>query len=210
MVEYYSILNWDKFIKNSHPLLKDWYEKELKFMKNLSGEILEIGCGTGRALKVLAEKCNKIIGIDNEQIMVDIAKKNVSKINKVQIFKQDVKSLKFSKNSFDFVICLGNTFGTFRRNKIPALFEMKRVCKKSGQIIISVYNEKALKPRLESYGKDELTQVKITKTGTVYSQEGLSSEQFTKNKLKKIFKKVGLKYKIIDLSQISYLCICKK
>ena len=210
MTEYYSILNWDKFIETAHPLLKEWHNKEVGFIKNLSGDVLEIGCGTGRVLKVLAENCNRVVGIDKEQVMVDTAKNNSKNLSSVEIYKQDAKNLKFSDNSFDNVICIGNTFGNLGKNKIPVLLEMKRVCKNSGQIIIGVYNEKALKPRLESYEKDELTHVKITKSGTVYSKEGLFSEQFTKNKLKNIFNKVGLKFEIVELNSISYLCICKK
>ncbi len=211
MKEHYSILNWNKFVKNSHPLLKEWYKKELEFLKNfVFGDVLDIGCGTGRALKVLAKRCNRVVGIDREQIMADASKKATRHLKNVEIYKQNAKKLKFPDDSFDFIICMANTFGNLGRNKVPALREMKRVCKNSGQIIISVYNEKALKPRLESYKKDNLTHVKVTKTGTVYSKEGLFSEQFTKNKLKKIFGKVRLKYEIIELNSISYLCICKK
>jgi len=29
MAEYYRIIDWDKFRKDAHPLLKEWFRKEL-------------------------------------------------------------------------------------------------------------------------------------------------------------------------------------
>ena len=89
---------------------------------------------------------------------------------------------------------------------------MRRVCKpydrrnSSGQVIISVYNKKALKPRLESYRVDELTQSKVTRQETVYTTQGLFSEQFTFEKLARSLEKgFGKDYFAInDLTSISY------
>jgi len=208
MVSYYILLNWDRFVERCSPLLKEYYNKELDFVTKLSGDVLEVGCGTGRILTILAKKCRRIVGIDKEKVMVDISKDKLKKSRNVEIYKQNAKRLKFPDNCFDFVLCMANIFGNLGRDKLSVLKEMKRVCKSSGKIIISVYNEKALKPRLDSYANDGLTHIKVTKQGTVYTKEGLFSEQFTKKKLISLFKRLRLNYKIISLNQISYLCIC--
>lgn len=70
----YSILNWDKFTENMHPLLKEWLNKELKILKSLSNDILESGYGTSRVLKILAKSSNKVVGIDKKGGMVKTAK----------------------------------------------------------------------------------------------------------------------------------------
>jgi ubiquinone/menaquinone biosynthesis C-methylase UbiE len=88
----------------------------------------------------------------------------------------------FNDNTFDYVICLGNTFGNFGKDKYKILKEMKRVAKKNGKIIISVYSEKALPERIEGY-KKVVKIKKITKEGTVYTKDGLISEQFSKRKI---------------------------
>lgn len=208
MVSYYTFLDWDRFVERCSPLLKEYYNKELDFVKNLSGDVLEIGCGTGRILTILAKKCRRVVGIDKEKVMADISKNKLKKRRNVEICKQNAKRLKFPDNSFDFVLCMASTFGNLGRDKLPVLKEMKRVCKLNGKVIISVYNERALKPRLDSYANDELIHVKVTKQGTVYTKEGLFSEQFTKKKLISLFKRLKLKYKIISLNKISYLCTC--
>jgi len=182
----------------------------ISYIRGLSGAVLDVGCGTGRALKVLAKDCKRVVAIDKEQGMVNLAKKKSKNLKNVEVYRQNAKKMKFKNNSFDAIVCIGNTFGNITKDKKAVLLEMKRVCKKKGKIIISVYNEKALKSRLESYKKDWLTQYKVTKTGAVYSKEGLISEQFTKKKLNKLFQKAKLKCKIIDFNPISYLCVCKK
>jgi ubiquinone/menaquinone biosynthesis C-methylase UbiE len=87
----------------------------------------------------------------------------------------------FEDNIFDYVLCLGNTFGNFGKNKYKILREMKRVTKNNGKIILSVYSEKALPERIKGYKKVGV-------------------------KIKKIFKKAGLNAKIIELNPISYIC----
>jgi cyclopropane fatty-acyl-phospholipid synthase-like methyltransferase len=73
----YNDLDWDSFVETAPPLLCEIFEKEEDFLKTLSGNVLEIGCGTGRGLIVLAEKCNRIVGIDKEHVMVDASKKKI-------------------------------------------------------------------------------------------------------------------------------------
>ncbi|MBU1121025.1 class I SAM-dependent methyltransferase [Candidatus Micrarchaeota archaeon] len=208
--EYFTKFDWDTFIKKAHPLLKEFYNKELEYIGKISGDALEIGCGTGRVLKVLAKNCKKVVGVDESQFMGDKAKRITKHFKNVEIYKQNAKKMKFKDCTFDAILCLANTFGNQGKDKEKALREMKRVSKKGGKIIISVFNEKALGPRLESYKNAKLKSIKITRTGTVYSGSKFFSEQFTKNKLEKLFQKNKLKCKIVDFTPISYLCICKK
>jgi ubiquinone/menaquinone biosynthesis C-methylase UbiE len=105
---------------------------------------------------------------------------------------------------------LGNTFGNFGKNKYKILREMKRVAKNNGKIILSVYSEKALPERIKGYKKVGVKIKKITKEGTVYTKEGFILEQFSKRKIKEIFKKAGLNAKITELNQISYICKATK
>ena len=104
---------------------------------------------------------------------------------------------------------MGNTFGDFGKDKFKILKEMKRVTKKGGKIIISVYSEKALPVRLKEY-KRVGVEIKTIKDGLIITIEGIVTEQFSKRELKIIFNKVGLKPLITKLSSISYLCEATK
>lgn len=208
---FYNDLDWDSFVETAPPLLCEIFEKEEDFLKTLSGNVLEIGCGTGRGLIVLAEKCNRVVGIDKEQVMVDASKKKNKKFKNVEIYKREASNLLFPDNTFDSIVCIGNTFGNFEDNKVSILLEMKRVCKKNGLIMICVYNEKALDLRVNYYtlNNDKLCISKVNEEGTVFFKEGVVSEQFSKDKLKKIFSEANLNCEIIELNSISYMCICK-
>jgi 2-polyprenyl-6-hydroxyphenyl methylase/3-demethylubiquinone-9 3-methyltransferase len=179
-----------------------WLQKNIK----RGSIILDVGCGWGRDLKVLAKIVKKGIGIDNDPKIIKEAKKNLAKFKNIEVFLENAKEMHFEDNTFDYVICLGNTFGNFGRDKFKILKKMKRVAKKNGKIIVSVYSEKALPLRMEGYRKVVLKIKKITKEGTVYTKEGFISEQFSKRKIKEIFKKAGLNAKIIELNPISYIC----
>ena len=83
--------------------------------------------------------------------------------------------------------------------------EMKRVLKKSGKIIISVFSEDAFEERVKVY-KASGAKIKEIKDGTVIFDESLDdniSEQFTKKQLEDIFSKANLH--IEDINTIAFI-----
>jgi ubiquinone/menaquinone biosynthesis C-methylase UbiE len=137
--------------------------------------------------------------------MIQKSKQNLSNFKNVKLFLQDAKKLDFDDNSFDYVICMTNTFGDFPDIKTDVLDEMKRVCKNDGKIIISVYSEKSLEIRKSDYEKVGLHITKID-DGIIHTKEGLISEQFTKPQLENLFNSTDLKVEITELNPISYIC----
>ena len=200
---------WKKFSKMFPFLISDWIKREAIYLqKNIKKRslVFDVGCGWGKDLKAIAKIVKKGIGIDNNPEIVKTARRDLAKFKNIEVFCEDAKKMRFDNNVFDYVLCLGNTFGNFGRDKYKILREMKRVTKNNGKIIISVYSEKALLERIKGYEKIRLKIKKITKEGTVYAEKGVISEQFSKRKIKEIFKKAGLNAKIIELNSISYIC----
>lgn len=199
---------WQNYIKNSDPLIKDWLKKEDNYLKEnvkKGAVVLDVGCGFGRNIKAIVNIAGKIVGIDNNKPLCRKIAKKLSIFKNVEFFCENAEKMHFSDNTFDYVICMGNTFGDLAQNKLKILKEMKRVVKKDGKIIISVYSEKALGIRQKEYNRVGIKIKKIS-NGTIYTSNHLILEQFDKKKLQDIFNLAKLKIKIIELNPISYLC----
>ncbi|MFH1606755.1 MAG: class I SAM-dependent methyltransferase [Nanoarchaeota archaeon] len=203
---------WKKFTLSTSKPIKDWLSKENEFLKkNISynSTVLDVGIGYGRNVDAIASNVKKLIGIDKLRLIPNEIKKITNKYSNVELFCEDANNMHFKDNTFDFVTCMGNTFGDFADHKLNILREMKRVCKKDGKIFVSVYSENATEYRIKEYKKIGIEISKI-QNGNIFTSEGLKLEQFTKEKLKNIFNEVGLEVKIIELNQISYICVANK
>jgi SAM-dependent methyltransferase len=193
--------------------LKEYLEKEDKsLIENISenSAVLDVGSGEGRHLKLLYKKCKKLFGIDYSKTMSDYSKRVLSGLGNVVILNEDIKDSEFPKKSFDFIICMFNTFGNLdsETQKI-FLQKISDFIKPNGTIYLSVYSDKAKETQIEFYNKIGLV-VKGSDEDFVYT-DGFISERFSKDKIKRIIENAGLKIKnIVELNDISLLLEIEK
>lgn len=124
-----------------------WYDVWMKVLESLllrklrrdllshaRGKVLEVGIGTGMNLEHYPRRC-EITGIDYTPAMLERAKRRAARLGKKVILKQgDAQRLPFVKGSFETVVdafCLCTYL-----NPLKVLREMRRVCKKEGQILL--------------------------------------------------------------------------
>jgi ubiquinone/menaquinone biosynthesis C-methylase UbiE len=112
-------------------------DKILKMLEPVKNKkILDACCGTGRYSIKLAKKGAIVTGIDFSKNMLNIAKNKAKKQDLDINFKiGNVLNLPFKNNSFDIVICALAL--SHVKNLKKALFELNRVLKKNGILIIS-------------------------------------------------------------------------
>ena len=122
---------------------RKYAEKALKRLSVLEGETtLEIGFGTGRCLKRMAESVGptgKAYGIDLSSGMMEIAKKRVERAglgDRVRLLRGDAASLPFDDRTFDAVF-MSFTLELLDTPEIPIVLEqIKRVLKPEGRLAI--------------------------------------------------------------------------
>lgn len=101
-------------------------------------EILEVGIGTGVSLP-LYSRYSRVVGIDICNEMLEKARKRkLSRgLSHVSLYKMDAERLAFADGRFDKIIAAHVI--TVVPNAVQAIMEMKRVCKKGGEIFILNY-----------------------------------------------------------------------
>lgn len=140
------------------------FQKEIDILINNLEEgsrILDVGTAIGDYPKYLTEKCNKnfkVIGVDSSENMIDVAIKNAPKAS----FKvMDMRSLDFSDNSFNAIICLATLIHVDDDMAVKILEKFDSMLKDNGLIIVNVmehtsgdkeiYEKEPFNPKYNTY-----------------------------------------------------------
>jgi SAM-dependent methyltransferase len=96
------------------------------------GPALDAACGTGRYSTYLAEKGHSVIGVDQSEAMLDIARRKLATAD----FRQgDLTALPLPDNSVNAVVCALALVHV--PDLAPALREFARVLRPGGRLVIS-------------------------------------------------------------------------
>lgn len=101
------------------------------------GNILDIATGRGEFIQIIKNNIKdykKIIGIDESEEAIKLAKKEINDDN-IEFIKMNAESLDFSDESFN-VVCLSNSLHHMQNHK-KVFSEIKRVLKPDGVIVIN-------------------------------------------------------------------------
>jgi SAM-dependent methyltransferase len=104
------------------------------------GRVLEIGCGRGVALPVLAERLvpTALVGVDIDPALVAAATRHVRSLDvRADVHLADVRDLPFESASFDLVIDFGTCYHVSGRaaGARAALQEVARVLRRGGLFV---------------------------------------------------------------------------
>tara|TARA_Y100000310_G_scaffold27990_1_gene26615 strand:- start:7693 stop:8325 length:633 start_codon:yes stop_codon:yes gene_type:complete len=114
-------------------------EEVKEFLKNKTGNILDLGCGTGRNFVKIQ---GTIYGIDFSEKMLKHAKE-YSKKNKIKakFMKKSIDCLPYKENFFDSAIFIAvlHCIETAKKRE-KSLKELLRVLKPNSEALISVWN----------------------------------------------------------------------
>ena len=105
---------------------------------------LDVGCGSGRWGKILANKVKHLTLLDPSIKALKVAKRNLRKKKNVLFKNKSVGNMNFKKNQFDFIYSLGVLHHIPDLNN--ALKEICRVLKKNKPFLIYLYYNLDNKP----------------------------------------------------------------
>jgi ubiquinone/menaquinone biosynthesis C-methylase UbiE len=109
-------------------------KKRKKLFAQATGKVLDVGCGYGNNFPYLINATH-ITGIDFSPVMLAKARETARQLSiRVDLREGSAESLDFADGAFDTVISSLSTCSFF--NPIPALKEMRRVCKAEGKILL--------------------------------------------------------------------------
>lgn len=100
------------------------------------GDLLDIGCGRGRTLKLLATRANRAIGVDIDADARQFARAELllAGLPNCSLRQGDMYRLPFGDREFDTII-LDDVLGDARR-PVRALAEAKRLLRTGGRVVV--------------------------------------------------------------------------
>jgi len=164
---------------------------------NKINRVLDLACGNGELLKMLAKRSKKIIGFDISKKRLSNAKVSLKKHLKKLTLKQiDIdEKLPLTAKSVELVICEASLQYFARPQSV--LFEISRILKPKGELILQVPNV--------SWGLNRIRVLfgKLPKTSSFPGiWDGGALHYFTHAKLKKALETAGFTIEVTSCSGI--------
>jgi len=186
-----------KAIEEPLPELAKTFDVEFEFLvKNVNKDstVLQVGEGTIHSSIKLAPFVKKIISIDNNQRMIDLAEHKAEGIDNIEIKKDNVLKMSFQDGEFDLVYDTYNLIGSLGEKERQFLVnEMARATKQGGKVMNIIWkDDKTTTEFLKKYYPAiDIEIFQIDDSGTVTSKG--TFDRFTKDELRKFYETAGLK-----------------
>ncbi len=147
-----------------HPLLRldqVWVADRLeRYQAGISHQpvLIDLGCGTGRAMMPWIAKDWRVIGIDLSRAMLSETRTKCLTLNKeFALVHANLAELDWMREGFaDAAICLYSSIGMIRgrRHRHALLGALRRALRPGGLAMIHVHNRGAWLPRSQGYPDD--------------------------------------------------------
>lgn len=171
---------WDSLAEPWHHFRQKPVEEAMDFLKNAPGNILDLGCGSGRNF---TKTNGKLFALDSSENMLRFGKLNAEERNiSVNLVKANATSIPFKNKMFDAIILISALHNI--ENRDECVRELRRILKENAPAMISVWNKN--QPRF-FFAKKELFIPWRVKDKTYFRYYYL----FSKNELKKLLEKNG-------------------
>jgi SAM-dependent methyltransferase len=124
-----------------HPDDIPWYEQKIPYPE---ARLLELGCGTGRVLVPLAEKCGHILGVDISDSMLSVCRQKLAEQgippDRAEVQQGDITDLELGKR-FDLILAPFRVFQTLETDhEVGGFFRtIRNHLSEDGTAILNVF-----------------------------------------------------------------------
>ena len=176
---------WDLIAESFDKTRNKPWNQCIDFIKSLkqTESVADLGCGNGRHLIICAEHCKQVIGLDISKELLGIVKNKLIKKNleNAALLHSDVRYIPIKEETVDailYIASLHNIKG--REERLQSLKELKRILKKEGKALISVWSRWQDKYR-KLFFKKWFTKISESEFGDIniyWKQHGLNIPRF--------------------------------
>lgn len=144
--------------------------------------VLDVGCGTGRHLILLAGRLRLGVGVDYDPGYLAEARRR-ARARHLHFVAGDARAIPLVA-AFDCAMCVMNTWGTMD-DKTGVLGEMRRLAPEPGTRLLSVFSEASVPVRREWYPRLGYPVTEETGDGLL-TEGGFRSEHFSEARLREL------------------------
>ena len=197
------------------PRILQYLETEANYVlrKIHSGDaVLELGCGYGRILLLLARKAGQVYGVDTSEESLGLAQEMLKGISNCHLYCMNAVKLAFPDHMFDVVVCIQNGISAFHVNQEDLIRETIRVTRPKGTILFSSYSQKIWKDRLEWFelqskaglvGKIDLEK---TRDRVIVCKDGFAATTVGPEQFLALTSRFNVNAKIVEVDESSLFC----
>ena len=194
--------------------IRQYLEAEIRFVREKIKPydlVLELGCGYGRGLDKLAEKTQKVVGIDTSLDNLYMARKS-ERFSSLWLVAMNAVKLGFCNRCFDVIVCIQNGISAFNVNQEDLIREALRVARSGGRVLFSSYSERFWSDRLNWFRiqaeYDLLGEIdeEATGNGVIVCKDGFRTTTVGPEDFRALASKIGVTTEIteVDASSIFY------
>jgi len=194
---------------------KQYLEAEIRFVLekiNPGDQVLELGCGYGRVLARMAEKTERVIGIDTSLDSLVMARASGDIRKTVMLLTTDAATLGFRDDCFDVVACVQNGISAFKVDRELLMREALRVTRPGGRVLFSSYAEAFWPDRLDwfriqaDHGLLGEIDEEATGNGVIVCKDGFRATTIGPEDFKALTSKIAVIPRITEVDGSSIFC----
>jgi SAM-dependent methyltransferase len=197
------------------PAVRAYFKAELDFVLERTAPhqtALELGCGYGRVLHVLAPHVGMLVGIDTSLASLQLARSELSHLSNCLLVATDASRLALADEAFDLVVCIQNGISAFHVDHHVLFAEALRVTRPGGRVLFSTYAERFWDERLKwfrlqsQYGLVGEIDETATGNGRIVCKDGFTGNTVRPDDFRKLAAECGVAGTITEVGGSALFC----